>query len=358
MFFEKRSLPVVFLVAIFFLAACSSKKKDPPSMKARSTPAPIVDVIVAKPTVVSNIVEANGTVIANESVELHPEATGKIIYLNIPEGKFVSKGTVLAQVNDADLVAQLNKSKVQLQLYQQNEERLRKLLAINGVNQADYDAALNLVNSTKADIAYTEALIEKTIVRAPFDGVVGLRQVSPGAYVSPTTVIATLQQTSELKIDFTLPEEYSNIIKIGNTVDVEVDAARQIHREATIIATEPQVNQNTRNIVVRAILHQGKGNPGAFVKVFIDAGNNNNAIMVPTNCIIQNDINNQLILVKNGKAKFVNVQTGVRDSVNVEITHGVNPGDTVVVSGVLFARDKNPVKIRSVKQLSQADIEQ
>jgi membrane fusion protein (multidrug efflux system) len=139
---------------------------------------------------------------------------------------------------------------------------------------------------------------------------------------------------------------------------VEVDAAKQIHREATIIATEPQVNQNTRNIIVRAILHQGKGNPGAFVKVFVDAGNNNNAIMVPTNCIIQSDINNQLILVKKGKADFVNVQTGIRDSANVEITNGVNPGDTVVVTGVLFARDKNPVRIRSVKQLNQVTVEQ
>jgi membrane fusion protein (multidrug efflux system) len=201
-------------------------------------------------------------------------------------------------------------------------------------------------------------LIEKTIVRAPFDGVVGLRQVSLGAYVLPTTAIATLQQTNELKIDFTLPEEYSNFIRIGNTVDVEVEAPNQMHRQATIIATEPQVNQNTRNIIVRAILQKGKGNPGAFVKVFVNAGNNNHAIMVPTNCIIQSDINNQLILVKQGKANFVDVETGIRDSANVEIRSGVNPGDTVVVTGVLFARDKNPVRVRSVRQLNQVDIQQ
>jgi membrane fusion protein, multidrug efflux system len=347
----------LFVVINFLLVACTGKKKDPPQ-QSRSNSVPVVDVMIAKTKPVSNIVEANGTVIAAESVELHPEATGRLIYLNIPEGRYVAKGTLLAQVNDADLQAQLNKSKAQLQLYQQNEERLKKLLDINGVNQADYDAALNLVNSTKADIAYTEALIDKTLVRAPFNGVIGLRQVSPGAYVSPNTVLATLQQTSELKIDFTLPEEYNNIIKIGNTVDVEIDAAKQIHRSAKIIAMEPQVNQTTRNIVVRAILGEGKGNPGAFVKVFVDAGNNNHAIMVPTNCIIPNDINKQLILVKNGKAKLVDVQTGVRDSANVEITSGINVGDTVVVTGVLFARDKNPVKIRSVKQLEELTAEQ
>ena len=346
----------LFIITAIFLFACSNKKQQQQQQRKQDPP-PVVDVIIAKTKTISNILEGNGTVIANESVELHPEATGRLIYLNIPEGTFVKRGTVLARVNDADLRAQLNKSKAQLELYQQNEERLRKLLAINGVNQADYDAALNLVNSTKADIAYTEALIDKTIVRAPFDGVIGLRQVSPGAYVSPLTIIATLQQTSELKIDFTLPEEYSNIIKIGNTVDVEVDAANQIHRRATIIATEPQINQNTRNIKVRALLQKGGGNPGAFVKVFVNAGSDNKAIMVPTNCIIPNDINKQLILVKDGKANFVDVTTGTRDSANVAIVRGVNPGDTVVVTGVLFARDKAPVKVRSVKELDQLNVQ-
>jgi membrane fusion protein (multidrug efflux system) len=345
----------LFIITAIFLFACSNKQQEQQQLK--KDPPPVVDVIIAKTKTITNILEANGTVIANESVELHPEATGRLIYLNIPEGSFVKRGTVLARVNDADLRAQLNKSKAQLELYQQNEERLRKLLAINGVNQADYDAALNLVNSTKADIAYTDALIEKTIVRAPFNGVIGLRQVSPGTYVSPTTIIATLQQTSELKIDFTLPEEYSNIIKIGNTVDVEVDAANQIRREATIIATEPQINQNTRNIKVRALFQKGKGNPGAFVKVYVNAGSDNKAVMVPTNCIIPNDIYKQLILVKNGNANFVDVTTGMRDSANVAIVRGVSPGDTVVVTGVLFARDKAPVKVRSVKELDQLNVQ-
>lgn len=350
-----RSLSFLFITINIFTACSSKEQKQQPSSQT-NTP-PVVDVIIAKTTSISNTIEANGTVIANESVELHPEATGRLIYLNIPEGSYVTRGTVLARVNDADLLAQLNKSKVQLELYQQNEQRLKQLLDINGVNQADYDAALNLVNSTKADIAYTEALIDKTVVRAPFNGVIGLRQVSPGAYVSPSTVIATLQQTTDLKIDFTLPEEYSNIIKIGSTVDVEIDAANQIHRNAIIIATEPQVNQTTRNIKVRALLQKGKGNPGAFVKVFVTAGTDNKAIIVPTNCIIPSDINKQLILVKNGNASFTNVETGVRDSANVAIVKGINPGDTVVVTGVLFARDKKPVKIRSVKEIDQLAVE-
>src|SRR5207253_6379683 len=135
-FIYRCSLFFLFIITAIFLSACNNKKQQ--QQQRKKDPPPVVDVIIAKTKTISNILEANGTVIANESVELHPEATGRLIYLNIPEGSFITKGTVLARVNDADLQAQLNKSKVQLELYQQNEERLRKLLDINGVNQADY----------------------------------------------------------------------------------------------------------------------------------------------------------------------------------------------------------------------------
>ena len=172
-----RSL-VPILLAI--LQVSCGGKKDPPA-KASNSPT-VVDVMVAATRKIDNTLEANGTVVANESVELHPEATGRITYLYIPEGTRVAKGTLLVRINDADLQAQLAKSKVQLELAEKTEERLRKLLAVNGVNQADYDAALNQVNGLKADITYTQALIDKTEIRAPFDGVIGLRQVSLGAY--------------------------------------------------------------------------------------------------------------------------------------------------------------------------------
>ena len=338
------------IVICVFLIACNSKKELP---KQTGSPASIVDVIIAEPSKINNIIEANGTVVAYESVELHPEISGRLTFLNVPEGSTIQKGTVMAKMNDADLQAQINKTNVQLELAIQTEERLRKLLTVNGINQADYDAALNQVNSYKADIAYTQALIDKTIIRAPFSGVVGLKQVSPGAYVTPATVIATLQQLDKIKVDFTLPEEYSSFIKKGNKVEVEVQNGQQIKDKALIIATEPQISQSTRNIKVRAILEKGKGNPGTFVKVYINNGNEKSAIKVPSNAIIPDDKNNQVILVKGGKASFVNVQTGVREASTVEITKGINTGDSVVVTGVLFARPKSQLKVRSVKILDQ-----
>ncbi len=332
------------------LVACKGK---PTLVKPKEAPPTVVDALIASTQTINNTVEASGSVVANEYVELHPEIIGRLIYLNVPEGKKVEQGTILARINDADLRAQMEKSRVQLDLAEKTAQRYAKLLEVQGLNQSDYDAALNQVNGYKADIDYTQTLIDKTIIRAPFSGTVGLRQVSPGAFVNTTTIIATILQLDKVKVDFVLPEEYSNLVHVGSAVDVEVDALRQLRRKATIIAMEPQVNVTTRNLKVRALMEGGGLNPGAYVKVNVSAGIDKNAIMVPTNSIIPEDKNNQLILVKNGKAEFVNVQTGLREANNVEIIKGVNAGDTVVVTGVLFARPKFPLKVRSIKTLEQ-----
>lgn len=348
------SCSLIFISFTWLACAGKTAEKNKPNV----TPPTLVDVMVATARPISNVIEANGTVVANESVELRPEVPGRLTYLNVPEGKYVSKGTVLARINSADLVAQMQKSKVQLDLAEANEKRLRQLLDVQGINQADYDAVLNQVNSLKADIAYTQTLIDKTVIRAPFSGTIGLKQVSPGAYVSSANVIATIQQLGKAKIDFTLPEQYSELIKIGGVVDVKVDQANDSTQKATVIAMEPQANTQTRNIMVRALLAKGTANPGAFVKVYIGAsGNDKQAIMVPTNTIIPDDRNSQLIVVKKGKASFVNVKTGLREADNIEITDGINAGDTIVVTGVLFARPNATLKIRSVKTLEQLDAE-
>ncbi len=343
------SLPIVFLV----LVACKSKQEAPKQQNNNAQQAIVVDVLIAAPQDVTNAVEANGTVVANEYVELHPEVSGRLTYLNVPEGAHIQQGTLIARINDADLQAQLNKSKVALELAQKTEERLRKLLTINGVNQADYDAALNAVNGYKADIAYTQSLIDKTVIKAPFSGTVGLRQVSPGAYLTPSNIVVTIQQLDKTKIDFTLPEEYSSLIKKGGTVDVQLDATSQQKRKAVIIATEPQVNVNTRNLKVRAVLQDAKASPGAYVKVYVAAKRDQKSILIPTNSIIPDDKNKQVVLVKGGKASFVNVETGGRQANSVEVVSGIKPGDSVVVTGLLFARPKSKLKVRSVKTIDQ-----
>jgi membrane fusion protein, multidrug efflux system len=340
-------LPLGFL----FITACKHKQEAP---KQNTGPQSVmVDVLIASPQTVYNSVEANGSVVAFEYVELRSEVNGRLTYLNVPEGEHIEKGTIVARINDADLQAQLNKTKVALELSTKTEERLRKLLTINGVNQADYDIAVNAMNGYKADLLYTQSLIDKTVIKAPFSGVVGLRQVSPGAYLTTTNIIATVQQIDKIKVDFTLPEEYSGMIKKGDTVNVQVNSTDQTVKKAVIIATEPQANQNTRNLKVRAILQDVNVNPGAYVKVLIASKKNQQSILVPTNAIIPDDKNKQLVLAKGGKAVFVTVETGIRQANNIEITKGIKAGDSVIVTGLLFARPKSQVKVRSIKTMEQ-----
>jgi membrane fusion protein (multidrug efflux system) len=340
-------LSVVFLSV--FSVACSNKAD---SSKPKTTPPTQVDVMIAATKPMSNTLEVNGTVVANEYVELHPEASGRLTYLYVPEGKLIKQGTLIAKINNADLQAQLDKSKVSLDLAMKTEQRDKQLLAVNGINQSDYDAALNIVNGFKADIEYNQALLDKTLLKAPFDGYIGLRQVSMGAYVSPTTLIATLLQLNKIKIDFVVPEDYSSVLKVGATVDVEMDENGKT-RKAQIVAVEPQVNLATRNMTVRAILDNNDANPGSFVKVLVKSGLNKKAILIPTNALIPDDKNNQVVLVKSGNANFVNVSTGIRLSNNVEITGGIKEGDTVVVTGVLFARPKSPLQVRNTRTLEE-----
>jgi len=339
------------LIAVSFFTACKSKNSSntatPPNKNAPS----IVDVVVAAPMVTNTKVEVNGTVVASDMVELHPEIAGKITFLHWPEGTVVTKGTVLARLNDADLQAQLQKIKVQTTLAEQTEARMRKLLSINGVNVADYDVALNQLNTLKADAGIVQAQIDKTVIRAPFTGVLGLRSISLGAYVSATNALGTIQQIHPLKVDFAVPDVYASYIQKGKLVQLQT--LQQLPAiTAEIVATQPQADPGTRNIMVRALVKGGTLQPGAFVKVLLPQSSQN-AILVPSSCIIPDARSKQMIVVKNGKAQFVKVTTGTRNAGLVQITSGIHMGDSVVVTGVLFVRPNQPVKVRSIKKVEQ-----
>jgi membrane fusion protein, multidrug efflux system len=341
------------IIAFILLTTLGCKSKQPEAAKTpTAAPATIVDVIIAGNKALSNTIEANGSVVANEMLDVHPEVSGRLTYLNVPDGGKISAGTLLAKINDADLQAQLNKSKVQLTLAQKTEERLKKLLDIKGVNQADYDLALNTVNNIKADIDVLKAQIDKTIVKAPFSGVLGLRQTSPGAYVTPASILATLQQTDKVKIDFTVPELYANLIQKGNNITVLTNENAN-KRTATIIATQADINTSTRNLKVRAMLNGSPLNPGTFVKILLDAGGKSSNIVIPTNAIIPEADAKKVIVVKEGKGKFVNIETGLRTAGGVEVLKGLAVGDSLVVTGVLFVRPNSAVKVRSVKKLEE-----
>jgi membrane fusion protein (multidrug efflux system) len=338
--------PAVLLIIPFCLLSCKEK-----TLTVREKPPVTVNVIIAGKVNLPLSIEVNGSSVSEEMVELYPESSGKLTYLNIPDGAPVGKGTLLAKINDDELQAQLQQQKVQLELAVKTEDRLKKLLEVNGVNQAEYDAALSQVNMINASINVLKAQIDKTEIRAPFNGNLGLRMVSPGAFVTPQTLLGTLQQKDKTKIDFTVPETYANLVEVGNTVFVQTNDSEE-KQTAVISAVESGINSETRSIKVRARLKEGNIRPGSFVKV--ELVKNEQRIIVPSNCIIPNATSNQVITIKNNKPVFQNIETGIRNADAVEVVKGLNTGDSIVVSGVLFVRPNSSIKIGKVVSLDNS----
>lgn len=334
----------LFIVILTILLFNSCGHKTEKIVQKQAVP---VDVIVAEKVHFPSNIEVNGEILSQEMIELHPEISGRLTYLNIPDGAMVKAGSVLAKINDADLVAQLQQQKVQSELANKTEKRLRQLLSVNGINQADYDAALSQVNTVTANINVLNAQIDKTIVRAPFSGTLGLRNVSPGAYVTPQTILGTLEKSDSIKIDFTVPEYYAGLARVGNKVSIQTNDSDS-GRVAFISAVEPQINVESRNLKARARLKRGNFSPGTFVKVLLNE--DLEGILVPSNALIPDASSNQVIVVRKSKGVFVKVETGIRNADMVQLLNGVNSGDTIVVSGVLFVRPNALVKVRQVKE--------
>ncbi|MFZ4542677.1 MAG: efflux RND transporter periplasmic adaptor subunit [Saprospiraceae bacterium] len=337
---------ILFLVVSSFIFGCNSKNDKSVGSTKPGFPPVAADVIICKASRLSSELELNGTIIANEFVELRPEISGRIVSLNIKEGSLVAKDMLIAKIFDEDLQAQLRKNQSLFAIAQSTESRLKKLLDQKGINQQDYDQALGQMNALSADIDFLKAQIRKTEIRSPFAGKIGLRQVSVGAFVSPQNVISTLQANSGLKVDFNVPENYANLIKIGANIGVVVEG-RTNKISAKIAAIEPQINQNTRNLKVRAVLGVSDVQVGAFAKVLLSQVSRN-SIQIPTNAIIPDTRNKKVFVFKNGKVQSVVVETGIRQNESVEILSGLTIGDTVAVSALLYLRPDAPSKVKNV----------
>ncbi len=325
----------------------SAEKTAP---KGKSGPQIIgVTGFVTEYSKLSNNISTTGTVLAMDEVQIQPEVSGRITSLNIKEGSFVSKGTLLAKLNDIELQAQLKKLQAQLAIAKTNEGRLKQLLTISGVSQMEYDEALNNLNNINADIELLKAQIDKTAIRAPFSGKLGLRNISLGAYVSPSTVLTTLQTAGQLKIDITVPEKYADAIHIGDVLQFTVEGITN-PLSAKVSAIEPDIDEATRNIKIRAMI-QGSSSqlvPGAFAKVQLKLKDIPDAIMVPSNAIIPEAKAKKIVVDDSGKANFIVVETGIRTEDQVQITSGLKPGDTVVTSGLLQLKPGSQIKITKV----------
>ncbi len=327
--------------------ANDASKNAKPSSKGQAI---LVTAYIVAPQTIDNKVQVTGSIMANEEVELKTETAGKITGLYIKEGSRVKKGELLVKINDADLQGQLKKIQNMIKLDSENEFREKKLLDAKGISQEEYDVALNKLNADKADEDIIKAQIAKTEIKAPFDGVVGLRNVSEGSYISNATTVAFVVELDPVKIDFSIPEKYMNEVKTRDEVIFSVAGIKKDFI-GIIYAIEPRIDMTSRTIEIRA--HASNKDQkllsGAFASIELVLKKKENIIMVPTQSIIPALKAQKVFLAKNGKAVPAMVETGMRTDASIEITNGLQVGDTVITTGIMQLRPNVPVKVIDVK---------
>lgn len=340
---------VIGLLTFIKVKFFTDKKPGHSSAQAGSQLVAVTGYVV-HPEVINDRITASGTVLANKEVMLVPETSGKIISINFTEGTTVSKGELLVKINDNELQAQLKRLRLQEKLAFETEARHKQLFEAGGTSQEEYDIIYSQYNTIKAELELIQAQIAKTEIRAPFNGKIGLLNVYEGSYVSQSTVIASIQQVTPLKIDFHVPEKYVSQIKINQEFyfSIQGDTTRYT---ATVIAVEPKVDIGTRTLQVRALTPNSKGTifPGVYTNIVFPVGTADSAIMIPTQSVIPILKGQKVFVSEKGKAKEVIIETGIRTENKIEVTKGLYTGDTVIVTGIMQLKPGVEMRVTAVK---------
>jgi membrane fusion protein (multidrug efflux system) len=278
---------------------------------------------------------------------LVPEASGRVEGIYFREGTHVKKGAVLVRINDDDLRAQLRKTEIQIQLASDQEGRQRQLYDKNAISKEQYDISLGQVNSLKADRDNLIASIRKREVRVPFDGIVGLRYVSEGGYVTPTTRIASIQKVDPLKVDFGIPEKYSGQVTVGDLVMCTSEETK-LQFSGKVYGIEPRIDPAMGTVQLRALCANRSERvvPGSFVHIELRLKKITNALLVPTEAVIPVLRGQTLLVRRNGVVVSVPVKTGIRTPTSIQITDGISAGDTVITTGIMQLRPGMPVTVQ------------
>lgn len=325
-------------------------KKGPAADAPRGPGKMAVEAITVRPSRLDNKLIVTGSVQANESLELKSEVSGKIASITFSEGKTVKKGEVLVLIHDEETRAQLEKQKYNRKLNQDNEFRQRKLLEKDAISQEEYENALNRLNTTTADIRLLEAQLEKTRIKAPFEGRIGLRYVSQGSYISPSTVIATLYNINPAKIEFAVPGRYSTQVTAGKKIRFTIENDTTAF-EGEVYAVEPRIDLETRTLRLRAVADNTTGRllPGQFVKIDLILQTLDDALLVPTEAVVPEQDGKKVFVLRNGKVAEVNITTGIRTEKSLEVLSGLQAGDTVLTTGILQLRTGMEVGISKMR---------
>lgn len=341
----KKALLGAFVSVLLFSCENGAKKSSGPGDGRAMVLT--VDGLVLKKTNLDIIYTYTGTLMANEEIDIRPEISAKVTGIFFKEGSSVTKGAILVKMFDKDLQAQLRSNQLQLELAKKELDRKKELYQFKGISKEELDISENNFNTLKAAQDLIKAQISKTELRAPFNGTAGLRMVSEGAFVSNSTIITSLQQVDPVKIDFSVPEKFIPYLAKDMEIDFTIDGREQ-HFTAKIYALESKIDASTRAIRIRALCPNPKKElyPGAFAKINLKLFPDKPCILIPARATVPLMDSEQVFVLRNGKAKAVEIRTGYRTGTDVEITEGLAENDTVVTTGLLQIKEGMPIKVR------------
>lgn len=339
-------LAVLAGLVILIIYRINENKAAPGMGAQKAQAATTVEGIVLQPQKFAENLSLSGSLEANEQIEIRSEVSGIVEDINFKEGSKVSKGQVLFRVNDSELRAQYNKTSTAEKLAAENARRAKLLLEKEAISREEYDLAEANHKSAQAESQYISAQLAKATVRAPFSGTIGLRYISEGTYVTPSTPIAKLVNTDQLKLTFAIPEKYSGQVQKDAELTFTTAGSPKEYT-AQVYAIEPGVDVTTRTLKMRAVTENKTGDlvPGTFANVFLPLATVDDAIMVPTEALIPIQNGKKIFIAKNGLAKEVEVETGSRTADAVRVLSGLNAGDTILTSGIMILKEGSPVNV-------------
>ena len=316
-----------------WLASRNQAQESAPAQTARSR-IPVRVETLARGALEERLT-TTGTILANERVDIVSEVDGKVEEVLFREGTLVDKGSVLVRLDTSTLEAERDRALYRYELAQRQEQRQRRLLDDGLLSQEEYDFSLGELNVLRAELELRRAELAKASIRAPFSGIVGLRAVSPGAFVSSQTRVTTLQDIDPVKVEFSVPESYAGDLAVGDSVYFRIQAVERAV-EGSVYAIEPAVDTESRSLTLRARAPNPDREllPGAFAQVEIPIRNVPDALSVPSIAVIPELGGKKVFVVEAGKAEPRIVETGIRTDTRVQITTGLEPGERVIVSNL------------------------
>lgn len=328
-------------------SAANLQSPGPQAAPAAGPPAMSVEAVRVQTGTGRLEVTAVGSLEANESTVIRSEIAGRITSIQFKEGERAKKGSVLLTINSEEFQAQLNQIKAVVALNKMNFERAQQLRPEGLIAERAYDEAESRLKESEASLALAQVRLDKSILRAPFGGRLGLRHVSPGDFVQPGQAIVNLEDIDSIKVDFRLPEIYLNRIEEGQLVQVGVDVSPDRLFEGKIYAIDSRIDNATRTVLVRARVPNPAGalHPGMFARVVVVLGERENAVFVPEEAVVPMGGDKFLYRVVDGKAALTKVRLGLRKEGRVEIIEGVGPEETVITAGQMKLFDGAPVMI-------------